>query len=171
MSRLLQIFIDICLFRGRPQDLPASRFLLAASIVVSLVIGFFPLLNYLKGFYPALLASLMDTALILLFLRGGLYFLEKEPRFLQTATAIFGTGAVISVPFLCVELMIYSAPGEFTKAVGNALLLPLLVWSIAVTGHILRHALDIRFAGGIVVALIYIFLITLLMNQFLPVDL
>jgi hypothetical protein len=171
VSRLLQLFIDICLFRARPQDLPTSRFLLVASIVVSLVIRFFPLLNYLKGFYPALLASLLDTVLILLFLRGGLYFLEKERRFLQTATAIFGTKAVLSIPLLFVELMILSAPSEFTKAVGAAFYLPLMVWSITVTGHILRHALEIRFAGGIAVAVVYSFLIILLMNQFLPVGL
>jgi hypothetical protein len=72
---------------------------------------------------------------------------------------------------LFLELAIVSAPTEFTKAVGSALYLPLLVWNITVIGHILRHALAIRLAGGIAVALVYAFLITLLINQYLPVDL
>ncbi len=171
MSRLLQLFIDICLFRARPQDLPASPFLLLLCIVVSIATGFIPVLNHLKGVYPALAASLMDTGLILLFLRGGLYFLEKEPRFLQTATAIFGSGAVINIPLLVLELMFAAAQSDVMQAVATLLFLLLVVWSLLVLGHILRYALDIRFAGGVAIALGYFILISLLVNQFLPPNL
>ncbi len=171
MSRLLQLFIDICLFRARPQDLPVSLFLLLVCIAVSIATGFFPVLNHLKGIYPALAASLMDAGLILLFLRGGLYFLEKEPRFLQTATAIFGSGAVINIPLLLLELMVSGAQTDVMKAVAALLFLLMVVWGLMVLGHILRHALDIRFAGGVAIALGYFILVSLLVNQFLPANL
>lgn len=166
MSRLLQLFIDICLLRGRPQNLPASGFLFGLTLVATLVTAV-PLLVYsFKGLTPALVAAAMDAALMLIFLRGGLYFLNLESRFLQTATAIFGSGAILNLVAVPIHLMVGVEPGsDVVSQLGGVLNLLLLIWSLVILGHILRHSLDIHLGGGIAIAVVYFMLILLLVQQ------
>jgi hypothetical protein len=169
--RSLQLFMNICLFQARPQDLTASRFLFFASLVAALITGLPILWLSLGTPRLAVVADLMDMALMLLFLRGGLYFLQLEPRFLQTATALLGTGAIMNLVTIPVHQVLTGAEkGGGQAMVGGALFLVLLGWQLAVTGHILRYALSIRLAGGIAIAVVYFLLITLLVQQLLPVS-
>ncbi len=169
MLRLLQVFMNICLFQARPQDLPASRFLFFGSLIVTVITGLPSLLLATGTPGVALVAVLMDVTLTLLFLRWGLYFLQLEPRFLQTATALFGTGVIFNLVAIPVQQTLAgAATGGGQAVVGGLLFLVLLCWNLAVNGHILRYALSIRLAGGIAVALVYYLLILMLVQQ-LPV--
>ena len=84
-----------------------------------------------------------------------LHLLGRTARFLQTATALLGTGALLGV--VAVVLMTLVPTGEQTdqSAFAAVLFLGLIVWSVLVTGHILRHAFDIRLAQGAAIAVIY----------------
>jgi hypothetical protein len=164
--RLLQLFVDICLLRAKPQDLPVSSFLFGLTIVVALAAAMPGLLFTMEGIPTALAAAAMNMALVLIFLRGGLYFLHKDPRFLQTATALFGSGAVLDLLAIPVYFIMAPEPGtDIVSPLGSLLFLLFLVWNLIVVGHILRHSLDIKLGAGIAVAIIYLVLIGLLVQQ------
>ncbi len=169
MLRLLQLFIDISLFRAKPQDLPRSRFLLAVTMGATLVTNIPLLIPHLHGVGTVLAASLLDLFLMYIFLRGGLYLMEMEERFLQTAAALYGTGAVLNLPALMLEMMLLGEQIDAISALGGLLRLALWVWSLAVIGHILRHALNVRLAVGVVIAVIYTMLLMMLIQQLMPV--
>ena len=169
--RLLQVIANLCLLQAKPQDLPASRLLFSGTLIAVIIIEIPALWLSLGTPGLALVGALMDAALILLFLRGGLYFLQLETRFLQTATALFGAGAILNLVAIPVhQLLVGAEAGSGRAMVGGLLFLVLLGWQLAVTGHILRHALSIRWAGGIAIATVYFVLITLLVQQLLPVN-
>ena len=161
--------MNICLFQARPQDLPASRFLFIGSLLITAITGLPSLILATGTLGLAVVAVLMDVALTLLFLRWGLYFLQLEPRFLQSATALFGTGVIFNLVAVPVQQTLAGAEtGGGQAVVGGLLFLVLLGWNLAVNGHILRHTLSIRLAGGIAIALVYYLLILMLVQQ-LPV--
>src|SRR5262245_46831421 len=86
--------IDIILLRRGPEALPASQTLLA--IVVALNV-FVPVVIFGLLALPvtsALLASLVSTAVTLLWFRGALALANKRERFLQTMTAILGVNVL-----------------------------------------------------------------------------
>ncbi len=166
--RLLQLFIDISLFRANPQDLPKSRFLLGMAIAASVITSVPILLPRMHEVSLVAAAILMNLFLILIILRGGLYFMELEQRFMQAATALFGADAILNLPALMLDMLLLGEEIDGISALVVILHVMLVIWSLAVVGHILRHTLNIRFAAGVAIALVYAMLIRMLIQQLLP---
>lgn len=156
MSVLFDLFLDICLFRKGPQHVPASSTLLNLSV---LSYGAAGLLLMLASAVPsrALLLIVLDIALLAGLSYGLLTAAGQWRRFTQTLTALAGTGVLLQL--LALPLAIWLArvgPQQPAAALPSLLYLLLLGWSIAVTGHILRHALSIPMALGVLYALGYL---------------
>jgi len=165
LQSLIQFFFELCLLRRAPQDLPASWALLGVTLVADLLMG---MLFAISAGLPAglgLAQSLMDVAFMLVLLYGALYLLERLPRFRQSATALLGSGALLqlvaSVPLGLLP------PGEEGRAPAgmSLLLLVLVLWSILVTGHIVRHTFGLRLAQGIAIAVLYSFFAYTLLGE------
>jgi hypothetical protein len=154
MHALLNLFLDICLFRKGPQDIPASAVLMKLCLLAYGASGFLVLL--LGAPAPvALLQILLD----LLLLAGLLYWillLSRHPgRFEQTLTALTGAGALIAL--LALPLMhwiVRQGPGG-DAVLPSLFMLGLMFWSIAIIAHILRHALETTIWTGASYALGY----------------
>lgn len=148
MRDLLQLYVEICLLRKGPQELPASSFLLQCCIVLYVVSGAV-LLSVEMGLLQGLIQALVETALLLAFLLALLRVFEKSERFLQSATAAMGSGAIMTVltlPLLLWVRTLQNAGADLSMA--SLLLLAVLAWSFVILGHILRHALNrSRFTG------------------------
>jgi hypothetical protein len=166
--RLLQLFIDISLFRSNPQDLPKSRFLLGIAIAASVITSFPLLLTRMHEVNLVVVAIVINLFLVLIILRGGLYLMELEQRFMQAATALFGTDAILNLPAMMLDMLLLGEEISGISALGVILNVMLLIWGLAVVGHILRHTLSIRFAAGVVVAVVYAMLMQMLIQQILP---
>ena len=165
MLHFLKAFLDIVLWRRGPQDLPASRLLLwltaAAYVAVSIV-----QLTLLEE--PAA-AWLVFVVLDPVLLTAGVYLLlklfGKMDRFLQTATAVLGTGVVLGLGmFLPVQwlLTVAGVPVESTAA-GLVALVMVVVFAL-VTGRIIKLATDSSLFTGITLSLTYFLLINLLLH-------
>lgn len=160
MVAIVYFFIDLSLLRRAPQDLPGSPVLLglvlasafAASVLVSVTAG--------AGVQLALVQALLDLALLLAVLYTAMRLLERLPRFLQTATALAGADTLIGLVALLPLTMAGSLdggagePGAMTVLAG-LLFLALVVWSILISAHILRHAFDITLGQGAFIAVAY----------------
>lgn len=155
MQALIFFFVDLCLLRRAPQDLPASDLVFRLVVFASLLIG---VLVTVVGGQPPLagaVEALVQIALLLAVLYLGLDLMGRRARFLQAATALLGTGVILSlVALLPIGLVPADASGEVLSLATLALLL-LLGWSILVAGHILRHTLGVTLGQGTAIAALY----------------
>lgn len=155
MQALIQFFIELCLLRRAPQDLPASVILVRFLILVYLGVGVLLGAATGQGLWEALAQTLVDAALLVGLLYGGLRWLGRRARFEQSASALLGSGAVLNLLVL-VPLGLASGGGDSQlTGVAAVLFLALLAWSLVVMGHILRHTLDLPLVQGALIAIAY----------------
>ncbi|MGX2039438.1 hypothetical protein ACWJKU_04790 [Methylocaldum sp. MU1018] len=149
---LIKLFLDICFFNKGPQDTPASNVLLGFSVLAYLIAGI--VLLGLEGDWAGALVEAAAEGLMLFgFLYAALYLGKKTSRLLQTATAVYACDALISAA--AVPLLAWLLVTPDAKAV-YIVLMALMLWHLAVVGHILRHALAIPFFFGVGLAFGYV---------------
>lgn len=149
---LIQLFIDICLFRRGPQDVPASRLLLGLAVAIYLGVGV-ALLGIEGMSVESVLQALVELLILLGFVWANLTFVRLQGRFVQTATAMLGSDALISS--FAIPLVAWMALSEGARG-AYLLLLLLMLWHLAVVAHILRHALSRPLGVGIGLAIVYV---------------
>lgn len=141
---LLQRFFQICLFKAGPADVPASRWFLKLVCLVYFGVG--TLVSHVDHPWSAsLAASLADTVLLLAVCWFLLYARGMHSRFVQTATSMAGTGAIMGVIGLPVFILFrqVESHGQITSLV-LLMVLVLMFWSLFITAHIFRMSMDIR---------------------------
>ena len=155
---LAKTYFYICLLKYRPQDVPASRELLAISV------GIYFLLDYVlagldENIANALPAAIVDTVFLLVFTLLLLLLRRTPARWTQTATALAGTGIVFAL-LLMPGVIILSESGPMTliQQLLSILLYLVLIWYVVVLAHIFRHALSSSFTLGIFISMIYLLL-------------
>lgn len=157
LSKLLKIFIDICMLRAKPEDVPSSANLLGAALVAYALVSL-ALASASLPLHNALLYALADT-LILSLITHTLLLLRRLPaRLVQTLTALAGTGTLFGLAALPFTHLSELSPVLFS----------LLIWSVAVTAHILRHALSVSFMMGVLASFGYLFVALMVMGALFP---
>lgn len=141
MTIILRL-IDICLFRAGPEDVPARTGLLQMALLAYLLVGV--AINLLDTSWTlSLTVSIADLIILLAFIWLLLRGYQHLPRLNQTLTALTGCSVLLGIlvmPFLAVFYQY-----EETESMASVLLLLLMammLWSLMVTAHILRRALD-----------------------------
>ena len=155
MLAVVKQFVDIALFRSKPQDLPAGNAVLVLAVTLALITYVFAGMAE-SGFSGALQRALLDLVITALFLYSGLTFVKKTPRFIQAFSALAGSGAVINAA--AVILMIGRQPEQPVSTLLTIMFLLLFGWSVALCAHIFRHTFDLEQAGSTLVAIVYIVL-------------
>jgi hypothetical protein len=161
----LKAFLDIVLWRRGPQDLPESGLLLwlTAAAYVAVSIAQLTLLEE-----PAA-AWLVFVVLDPILLTTGVYLLlrlfGRTDRFLQTATAVLGTGVVLGLGmFLPVQWLLTQAAVPPGSTVAGMIALGMVVIFALVTGRIVKLATDSNLFTGVTLSLTYFLLINLLLQ-------
>jgi len=137
------LYVRIALLKAGPQDLPASRRLLpatvAAYVLMSLLLGSL----LLDDIDNSLLLVLIDSAFTLTCYRLLLRVAGRPERFVQTAAALFGFQAIAS-PILMSGLSLFRRYGENSpwQAPVTLLMLALAIWTILVNVRIIRAATE-----------------------------
>jgi len=164
---IVRAYFAVCTFRLGPQDLPAAGVFLLISLVLY-ALASTALVLPARELPVAVLSGTTETALLLLITWVLLRLRGVPQRFRQTATALTGTGflfSLVALPLFCLHGV---SAGPLLLAVIGLLVLSLVVWNVAVMAHILRHALSASFPMGVLLAMGYIWLITLGMTAILP---
>ena len=155
LRALINPFIQICLLRQGPQDLPTSGILLALALTAHTLMSVV-LSRVSLDTLRALLSGILDTVLLVV-LTGSLLLVQRRiARVTQTVTALAGTGAIIT--FLALPLSGWLHGADQAAGEGGFALLLLLIltgWSLAVSGHIFRHALSVPYFVGLVLAVVF----------------
>lgn len=153
--------INICLLRANPQDLPTSNALTALSLAVYWGIE---ILGALERFSPgrSLLLAAIHTCLLGVLAYLALNLRQLTARTPQTLLALAGSGVVMDLAAMALSALLPADGSPFF------VLLPALLWLLAVYGHILRHALNVSYGMGIVTAGAYLILLITIMAPFIP---
>ncbi|MCP5151030.1 MAG: hypothetical protein H6983_06760 [Ectothiorhodospiraceae bacterium] len=169
MHPLVEPFLRISLLRMRPQDLPASGLLLAIALLAHTVTGIaVSMMSLPLG--QSIAAALTDTALLVVLTATLLLAHGHRARMAQTLTALAGAGAVVGLVALPVTAWLHATtPVGGPPGAAAVALLALIGWSIAVVGHVLRHALSAPLFVGLAVAVIFYWISLSVLNHLFPV--
>jgi len=155
MLLILKLFVDICLLRANPEDIPPSRFLFSITLAGYFLLSLGIVLHD-NSTAQALTIVLVGFIMMIGFAQAGLWIRNFLNRSMQTITALAGTGIIFdSISWPLVTLAANYPADEFMFP--RYLLLIILFWNITVIGHILRNALSIPFWAGIGISIIYVF--------------
>ncbi len=165
---LFRTFFEMCLLKRKPQDLPHSQELLALFLIIYTLINIL-LLWTSAGLDHAIFSAVLETTLMIL-ITYAILRLNKHPgRTVKTLIALAGTGCIVSV--VAIPLFLAGMLEPVTGAIQSLILLfylLLLVWNVVIMGHILRHALDTSLGAGVIFAIIYILITSMLISVTLP---
>lgn len=151
---ILKVILDICLLRGRAQDLPASMNLVWLTAIASVAVNAVGMPERATNmgqllFIASQAAMFGGVVWLLLRLRG---FTE---RWLQTATALYAVDAVFSLlllPFLPALMEMIKQGPEAKPGWEAYVLLMLSGWLLLIIARVLREAtewpLPVAFLAG-----------------------
>lgn len=156
---VLRLFLEICLLRGKPQDLPTSTGLLAATAIAGVAVDYLSLGSHEFSF-AELLFVLLQVALF----GGGLWLILRQrglaARWVQTATALYAANALFSLLLLpllpALEQMLQAGPQVAPVWQGYVMLF-VSGWFLAVMARVLREAMESSMLVSFVTSLGLIF--------------
>jgi hypothetical protein len=171
MQSLFRLYYDIALWRRGPRDVPASIPLLAfvalLNFVVSVVQARFAYPD--EGLEGSLLRAAADLALSVVFFWIVLALGRRAHRYVQTLSALLGTGTLLALPMLALLLVGLQVPkGSPLGFLVSFAALPLLIWALFVVGHVVRSALEAPLLTGMAVATTYFVVGYVLLVQLFP---
>lgn len=167
-STLFMVFFNMCLFRRRPQDLPQSFELLTVCLIAYILINFLLGLNT-SGYLRSIQSSFLETFFISLITSVILKLNHHSERWLKTLMAITGTGCVMGLFAMPLFVGVFSLDsGSLLRALILLVYMFLLIWNIAVMGHILRYALETTMGFGVMFAIIYIVITSIMIGVLIP---
>jgi hypothetical protein len=156
---LLRLLWDLCRFRRGPQDLPYSPALARGLVLADAGAGllYLQIVGAGKGGVAQLAVAMLIAVLaplILLRSRG------LGERYVQTLSALVGTGALLTLVYLPVGVLAADMPAPDINAEPTRqqlavawLTLTLVAWKLTINGHIWRHSMNWPLAAGIALAL------------------
>lgn len=147
MLRFLQTFLDIALWRKGPQDLPASRLLVALVLLGYLLTGVVRMRLFQLGLGESLLFISIDALMLGGWLWLVLTFFGRRQRFAQTISATLGVGLLVLLGDIAVrgvQLLL-----GLSDAIAINWLLLRFVITVLVLGRIFKLALDRGLVTGI----------------------
>ncbi len=162
MPPLILVIRDILLLRRGPQDLPYSPPTLAAVVTLCIVVQIGAALIARQASLGGVLGgALLWLCFTLLTLNLLLSMRGLRSRFVQTATALLSCTlvfAVISMPIALLAGEPPATPEQLTslQLVLGTIALPLLIWKVVVDAHVFRHSLNLPFAGGVLIAVLWV---------------
>jgi len=162
------IAFGICRLRLGPQDLPASPlFMVFMLLIYSIINGFISVVQDMP-LETAMLSGIVETMLLILFTGSLLYITRYSSRIVQTIIAITMSESILGLAVIPLIIWYRLQIKEHIIGVSFILLLTLIIWSIVVHAHILRHALTIPFFTGLTIAITTLFLTVNILSTLFP---
>ena len=161
MRVIFRLFLDLCLFRKAPQDIPYSVFLFLLTLVLNNALELMSMLFLVEESRRPMLADALQyaaikTTLFIVIIYIIMYVLGFKNRVLQTLTAFEGADTVLGLVLLIVGLGLSLLPEGSPLVI--LIIMLFLGWRLAVHSNIFRHALSISLftAGFLAVGLFFL---------------
>lgn len=143
MISLARLYTDIALLRRGPEEVPASSFLLLATVIANFLVNFgvSTVLPPIAG--PWHLHLIVDIVFTLAWYAILMRVFAKPERFLQTTTAVFGYQTILAPVWIATAWLASRVQDDDAWLIPVAIVgLGMLAWVLAANGRILRSALD-----------------------------
>ncbi|MCC5809466.1 MAG: hypothetical protein JJU06_03750 [Ectothiorhodospiraceae bacterium] len=163
MNQTLMHWLAVCRLQAGPQDQVYSPNLLLVAVALNAGLSLL-FLSLSSGHTTAVPQALLGTLVTLAFTYAALQIRGLTARFVQTATALFGANALLTAAAVPAGLALGQPQPEEVPAWAALWLLVIAVWTVAVTGHVFRHALNLSAAGGVGVAVL-LFIVSIMVGQ------
>lgn len=143
---LLHWTFDLLQLRGTPADAPPSLRLLLQLMLLDVISS----VLYLQALGSEVVIGALAGRILLRLgmIYGVLRLFRHEPRFLQTTVALYAVSALLTFILLPIAAALVRSQADspdFGVQFLQLGFLSLLLWSIVVDAHILRHALGLKF--------------------------
>lgn len=156
MLTVITFFWRLCTLRAHPGQIPTASWLMVMTAVANLSANLLLSMQWAPESTPVRLATsivcqqagLASLVWIVLYLRS------MDRRFAATITALFGCDLLLTGLMGALSPLVLGV----SAGVQQNLFLMFFIWSLAIVGHILQRALEIRFVPGVAIA----FAVTLL---------
>jgi len=153
----LASFRDLCLFRRGPEDMPYAPWLLVALLIVAAIAeAAFDLHGGVRAGVVA--AASIGTLATLAALLGLLRWRGRPERFVQTALALVASSLLFELIAMPLTLVIGHpvSPADIRggQVLATLAVLVLAIWQVCISVNVLRRALDIPVAGGVLALLL-----------------
>jgi len=169
MRKLLELYWWIACFRKGPEDVPASPFLAQLTALVYVLVQL-PLVFTAQGNgIRVIVNSIGDLVILVVFTWLLLKIRSKPERFLQTATALLGTGVIISIIAVPLGILALNAAGTEAAFAPSMGLLIIIIWSVGIAAHIFSRAMSRPMIEGIAISLVYFIINYQLITALSPV--
>lgn len=148
-------FVNICLFKAGPENVPASHWLLKMTLMMYFIMGVV-ISRIDSSWVVSLFTSLTDILVMIVVTGLLLQFRGFKSRFQQTLTAMAGAGTCLGIVGAPVVLL-FNQVSEQERVSSYAMLLMIAVmfWSLMVTAHIFRRSLEIKPGMAAVLTIAY----------------
>ena len=168
LRTISKAFLEICLLRKGPQDLPKSTELLVLSLFMYTLIDVL-LTVQSRPLVDALMVSFVDVGFLLLVTFLILKQHKHLERWHQTMTALFGTGVILGIFIFPLVFGGFQNQYEaWLQQIIVLLFLIMVVWNVAVLAHIVRHAISTSAGIGVMIAILYVWMSSLLVTMLFP---
>lgn len=155
---LWHIFWGICVFKKSPQDIVNSYALVKLAFIGYVTVGAILFFSSTPTTI-AIVISFIETILLTGFVYLLLNFFTVSNRFIQTITALYGSGAIITS--FSVPIVFYidaSVRHEQSAGIAGLLLLAVVCWSYTIMAHILHKAIDKSLGVSLLLTFCYLYL-------------
>jgi len=164
---LLKQYFNIAFLMGRPQDLPPGDNQLYVAIMLNFLTYVMALVSFV-GIGTAAMHAMLDIVITGLVLYLALLFTSQLARFQQALGAICGAGAVLNFAGIPMLQLAQTPEGQETGKIALLSHFVLLVWSLSLVGHVLRHTFNIRMSTSIVAAVLYYLVVISIFDAVFP---
>lgn len=139
---------------GKPQDLPPGENQLYVAIMLNFLTYVMALVAHV-GVGDAVMHALLDIVITSGVLYLALMIRSQLARLQQALGAICGAGAVLNFAGIPMLQLTQTVVGQEPSKIAVLSHFVLLVWSLSLVGHVLRHTFNIRMSTSIVAAVFY----------------
>ena len=155
---IISRFIDLCLFRASPSDIPTSRWLMKVVLLLYFILGV--IVNQLDmNWTESLWVSAADVFVMLIVVGLLLSFRGFQARYVQVITALAGAGCCMTIAGFPIIWWFYQIePEQQATSLALLLMVALLLWGLMVVAQIFRESLEIKSGIAMMVTISYILL-------------
>ena len=148
-------FIDICRFKATPADVPGSQFLLQISVSIYFILG--TLIGRISEDWAVSLATSLSDLFVMIIVTSLLLKIRGfQARARQTITAMAGAGSCLAIVGMPIVAWFYhTAEQEQMNGIALLFMVMLMFWSLMVTAHIFRYALEIKSSTAAMITVAY----------------
>lgn len=150
MLTVITFFWRLCTLRAHPGQVPTAGWFIAMTAIANLSVGILLSMQWSPDSTPMRLATsiVSQQAALASLVWTALYLRSMDRRFAATITAMFGCDLLLTGLLGALSPLVLGV----SVGVQQTLFLMFFIWSLAIVGHILHQALEIRFVPGVAIA-------------------